>query len=58
MHKKVLENISGIDIYPVIGLIIFFIFFIAIMIWIITLKKNYIDKMSRLPLETTNKKEN
>ncbi|KXK54421.1 MAG: cbb3-type cytochrome c oxidase subunit IV [Chlorobi bacterium OLB5] len=58
MYKKVLENITGIEIYPEISLIIFFVFFLLILGWIFTLNKSYIKKMENIPLdesETENK---
>lgn len=51
MYKNVLENIGGIEIYPLISLIIFFFFFVFIIIWLFKLDKSYLNKMSGLPLE-------
>ncbi|MEO8514826.1 MAG: cbb3-type cytochrome c oxidase subunit 3 [Ignavibacteria bacterium] len=51
MYKQVLEQIAGIDIYPVISLIIFFVFFLLMLGWVFTLNKKYISKMENLPLE-------
>jgi hypothetical protein len=56
MLKNVLENISGIEIYPLISLIIFFIFFIFMMIWLFRVDKSYYEKMSNVPLEGSNNK--
>jgi len=51
MYKQVLEHINGIEIYPVISLLIFFVFFIALIIWMIKADKDYISRMSALPLD-------
>lgn len=51
MYKQVLEQITNIEIYPVISLIIFFVFFLLVLGWILTLNKNYISKMENIPLE-------
>ena len=51
MDKQVLQSIAGVDIYPVISLIIFFVFFLLVLGWIFTLNKSYITKMENLPLE-------
>lgn len=51
MYKQVLESIAGVEIFPVISMIIFFTLFILILGWIFTLKKDYINKMENLPLE-------
>lgn len=53
MYKQVLQHIDGIDIYPVISLVIFFTFFLGLIFWIFTIKKSYITKMSHLPLESS-----
>ena len=55
MIRNLLESIEGIDVYPVIGLIIFMIFFIILLVWIFRLDKNYISEMKDLPLDTDNK---
>ena len=51
MYKNVLESINGVDIYPVISLIIFFLFFLGVLIWVMKADKSYISKMGNLPLE-------
>ncbi|MCX7878956.1 MAG: CcoQ/FixQ family Cbb3-type cytochrome c oxidase assembly chaperone [Ignavibacteria bacterium] len=50
MYKKVLENINGVEIFPVFVLILFFVFFVFVLVWIIRLKKPFLEKMSDLPL--------
>jgi ATP/ADP translocase len=50
MYKKVLTAIEGIDIFPVITLIIFFTFFVLWLIYVMKLKKSYVDQMSDMPL--------
>lgn len=52
--KNHMESISGIEIYPVISLLIFFIFFVLLFWWVFTAKKDYIDKMSEIPLDNQN----
>ncbi|HMQ79940.1 MAG TPA: hypothetical protein PKE39_08660 [Ignavibacteria bacterium] len=51
MYKQVLQSISGIEIYPVIALIMFFLFFLLILGWIFTLNKKYISRMENIPLD-------
>lgn len=51
MYKQVLEQIDGVEIFPIISLVIFFIFFLFILGWVLTLNKNYISKMENLPLD-------
>lgn len=46
-----LEQIAGIEIFPIIGLVIFFAFFLLVGYRVIKAPKEYIDEMSRLPLD-------
>ncbi|MBC2845817.1 CcoQ/FixQ family Cbb3-type cytochrome c oxidase assembly chaperone [Winogradskyella flava] len=52
--KNHMESITGIEIYPLISLLIFFVFFIALFYWVITAKKEYITTVSNLPLDNQN----
>jgi len=47
--KHNMETISGIEIYPIISLLIFFIFFIVLYSWVYTYKKDKISEMSNIP---------
>ena len=49
--KGNLENIDGVAIYPLISLLIFFVFFIALFWWVITAKKEHIDEVSNIPFD-------
>ncbi|MBT8295351.1 MAG: CcoQ/FixQ family Cbb3-type cytochrome c oxidase assembly chaperone [Gramella sp.] len=49
--KGPLESIEGVAIYPIISLLIFFIFFTALFWWVFTARKDYITKVSDIPLE-------
>lgn len=48
--KGHLESITGIEIYPLISLLIFFTFFVVLFWWVFTAKKDYIKQVSELPL--------
>jgi len=52
--KGNLENIDGVAVYPMISLLIFFIFFVALFGWVITAKKEHIKQVSNIPLEDDN----
>ncbi len=52
--KGHMESIAGIEVYPIISLLIFFIFFVALFWWVFTAKKDYINSVERIPLETDN----
>lgn len=52
--KNYMETISGIEIYPIISLLIFFTFFVILFWWVVTAKKDYINTVSNLPLDNNN----
>jgi cytochrome c oxidase cbb3-type subunit 4 len=49
--KYHMTEIDGIAIYPIISLVIFFLFFTALFWWVLSSKKEYIDKVSQIPLK-------
>ncbi|MGV6831233.1 MAG: CcoQ/FixQ family Cbb3-type cytochrome c oxidase assembly chaperone [bacterium] len=49
--KQNLEQIDDVAIYPIISLLIFFIFFSALFWWVFTAKKQHINEVSQIPLE-------
>ncbi len=55
--KNHMDSISGIEIYPIISLLIFFGFFVVLFWWVLTAKKDYINTVSNLPLDNQNQSE-
>lgn len=53
MYKNILQAISGIEIYPVLSLLIFFLLFAIVVAWALTLDKKHVRRMACVPLETT-----
>ena len=52
MIRDVLQSIPGISTFPIIGLVIFLVVFLAVAIWaFFYLDKNHRQHMKRLPLE-------
>ena len=51
MHKDVLQAIEGVAIYPVVALLLFLIVFVALVIWVARLRREYVEEMGNLPLE-------
>ena len=49
--KGYVSSIDGIEIYPIISFIIFFVFFLAVTYYVITAKKVYIEELSNIPFE-------
>ncbi len=52
--KGHMDSISGIEIYPIISLLIFFSFFVILFWWVFTAKKEYIKNVSNIPLDNQN----
>ena len=50
-----LERINGVEIYPIISLLIFFTFFVIMTYLVFNLDKGYIKKMENMPLEDDEK---
>jgi cytochrome c oxidase cbb3-type subunit 4 len=50
-YQTYLEQINGVEIYPIISLVIFFTFFVATTLWIFSKSKEEIEYEERLPLE-------
>ncbi len=46
-----LQSIAGVGVFPMIGLTIFFTFFIVLVIWALRVNKDYINNMKNIPLE-------
>jgi cytochrome c oxidase cbb3-type subunit 3 len=57
MFKHYFERIIGIEIYPLISLFLFILFFIGLLIWVFRADKKYIHEMSHVPLDETNEEE-
>ena len=51
MVENVLSKMGGVSMYGVISICLFFVVFIAVLVWMIGLKKSYLEEMRELPLE-------
>lgn len=57
--KHHLESMSGVEIYPIISLVLFFAVFISMILIVWKMPKNNIEELSNLPLDNqTNNIEN
>ncbi|MGB5818959.1 MAG: CcoQ/FixQ family Cbb3-type cytochrome c oxidase assembly chaperone [Saonia sp.] len=52
--KNHMESIEGIATYPMISLLIFFVFFTLLFWWVFTASKEHIKEVSELPLDDNN----
>jgi cbb3-type cytochrome oxidase subunit 3 len=48
--KHNMETIAGVAIYPILSLLIFFLFFVGLGLWVFSYKKEKIDELSQIPL--------
>ncbi|MDN6290588.1 MAG: hypothetical protein L0J63_09940 [Tetragenococcus koreensis] len=55
--KENLDTIKGIEVYPIIALLIFFTFFVGLFWWVMTYNKKNIKALSELPLDLKNENE-
>lgn len=51
MYKEILRSIDNIEIYPILSLIIFLLFFVGMFIWVAKTPKGHIKHMESLPLD-------
>ena len=49
-----MEQIAGVEIFPIISLLLFFTFFMIVGYMVLTADKNYIEEMKNLPLDKNN----
>ena len=49
--KKYAESIDGVSIYPMISLVIFFLFFVALLYYVKKMDKARVNEISRIPLD-------
>jgi len=54
MIKEILQSIKDVEIYPIISLIVFFLLFIGIVVWLIKMDKEKVNRMKNLPLNNDN----
>lgn len=51
MFKETLQSINYVEIYALIGFIIFFTFFIVVSVMAFRMKKDEVDLISKMPLD-------
>jgi cbb3-type cytochrome oxidase subunit 3 len=51
--QDVTENIEGAEIYPIISLLIFFLFFVVLLWFVFKMSKERIEILSNIPLDET-----
>lgn len=48
--KHHMTSIDGIEIYPIISLSIFILFFAAMLWWVFRMDKNYVSELEQYPI--------
>ena len=51
MYKYLLQSVENINWLATSALVLFFLVFVVSTVWIMTRKKDFIDKMSNMPLD-------
>jgi hypothetical protein len=46
-----LESIAGVGIFPLVSLILFFVFFALVTFYVVNADKKYIERAKNIPLE-------
>ncbi|AEK24143.1 Conserved hypothetical protein [Capnocytophaga canimorsus Cc5] len=49
-----MASIDGIEIFPIISLLIFFLFFVGLFWWVIGYKKETIKELDSIPFDNDN----
>jgi len=56
--KHHLDTIQGVEIYPIISLILFFLVFTTMLLYVLKMPKSNIEELSNLPLDNDLKNNN
>lgn len=51
MIQNVLSKVGGIEVFGILSILLFFACFTGVILWVLWLKKPYLERMKRLPLE-------
>lgn len=51
MYKNILQSIQGVEIYPLISMMIFFGLFISVIVWYFRADKRHLKQMAEMPLD-------
>lgn len=49
--KQYAETIDNINIYPIISLFIFLVFFVVLLVWVKKMRKEDVKEMANIPFE-------
>lgn len=49
--KGIMGSIDGVEVYPIVSLLVFFIFFVVLGWYVFTMNKKHVEEMKQVPLE-------
>lgn len=55
MYKKILSGQEDLGTFAIVAMLIFTIFFVGVVVRIITYRKKFVEEMSSLPLDDASK---
>lgn len=58
MIQNIVRHVSGIEVYGVFSICLFFLCFTGVLLWAWRLKRPYLDTMAALPLDQDQDTEN
>ena len=56
--KNYASSIKDIEIYPIFSLLVFFIFFVAVLYYVQKMNRKHIEEVSALPLQDSDETDN
>jgi hypothetical protein len=51
MYTEILSEIAGIEIYPVLSLVLFVIIFAGVLLWAVRADRERLDRLAALPFD-------
>jgi len=51
MYKDILRSIAGIEVFPILSLLVFVLFFAAVLVWTARLDRTRLEQLAALPLD-------
>lgn len=53
MFKHIFETIAGIEIFPIVALLIFIMFFAGVVIWVLRMDRDTVKRLKKMPLDSS-----
>ena len=51
MYKEILRSLDDAGIFALVAIVIFFVFFVGLIVYVIKMKKSYVNQMASMPME-------